>query len=124
MDNNECPIIGRKTRHGRCDQNQRVKIGDAIYQATIHAIHPVKGYSTLFGFVFAQENSSRSTSLRLVAGSDTWEEYIGLGLDKEHWIGKHPDNCWCADCVPVPPEILDEEEQQRQKDTAEQFEAF
>jgi hypothetical protein len=69
----------------RCDEQQIVKIGSTESRATVHNIHPVDGYSTLFGFV--KEASGRRAEVRLLAGNEKWEEYNGMGLDREHWIG-------------------------------------
>ena len=77
-------IVHCHSNGDRCDKNQKVRVQGREYAAAVHCIHPVKGYSTLFGIV---QEPKRRASVRLIAGSDTWEEYDGLGLDPEHWIG-------------------------------------
>lgn len=69
----------------RCDENQSAVIEGVPCTVMVHCIHPVSGYSTLFGYV---RGESRRPMVRLVAGSDTWGEYKGSGLDREHYIGK------------------------------------
>lgn len=73
--------------HGstRCGEGQLVVIDGIVSTHTVHCVHPVAGYSTLFGYV---RGESRRSMVRLVAGSDTWGEYKGSGLDREHYIGK------------------------------------
>ena len=68
----------------RCDENQSAVIEGVLCTVMVHCIHPVRGYSTLFGYV---RGETRRPMVRLVAGNTVWEEYNGSGLDREHFIG-------------------------------------
>lgn len=68
----------------KCHENRTIKLlDDTEYQNTVHCIHPVRGYSVLFGYV---KEPDRRRSVRLIAGKTAWEEYTGLGLEHEHFV--------------------------------------
>jgi hypothetical protein len=65
----------------RCDEQQRVVINGEERLETVHNIHPVRGYQTLFGFVVPRRDGRDGREMvRLLAGSDVWKPYTGSGL--------------------------------------------
>lgn len=68
----------------KCHEGQTIRLLDGTErQADVHCIHPVKGYSTLFGSV---KEPKRRYSVRLIADETVWEQYYGLGLEPEHFV--------------------------------------
>ncbi len=65
----------------RCDEKQRVVIGGEERRETVHCIHPVRGYETLFGFITSRRDGREGREeVRKLAGSEIWETYTGSGL--------------------------------------------